>query len=136
ELGIADVMFGPANYLESSLAWADAVLGGKKVDRPHTPGTLERTVKWPIALKIARDTLEKKLGTVPLAPYRALDIIELAKKNDRKAGFAAEDAALAELIPGDQFAASIYAFDLVQKRAKRPAGAPDKALAKPVSKVG
>ncbi|WP_206446828.1 3-hydroxyacyl-CoA dehydrogenase NAD-binding domain-containing protein [Agrococcus sp. KRD186] len=136
ELGIADVMFGPANYLESSLAWADAVLGGKKVDRPHTPGTLERTVKWPIALKIARDTLEKKLGTVPLAPYRALDIMELAKKNDRKAGFAAEDAALAELIPGDQFAASIYAFDLVQKRAKRPAGAPDKALAKPVSKVG
>src|SRR5690606_13127412 len=61
ELGIADVMFGPANYLESSLVWADSVLGGKKVDRPHTPGTLERTVKWPIALKIARETLEKKL---------------------------------------------------------------------------
>ncbi|WP_413319799.1 3-hydroxyacyl-CoA dehydrogenase NAD-binding domain-containing protein [Agrococcus sp. 1P02AA] len=136
ELGIADAIFGPANYLEASLRWADEVLGGKKVERPHAPGTLERTVKWPIALKIARDTLEKKLGTVPVAPYRALDIMELARKNDRAAGFAAEDAALAELIPGDQFVASIYAFDLVQKRAKRPAGAPDKALAKPVSKVG
>ena len=32
--------------------------------------------------------------------------------------------------------ASLYAFDLVQKRAKRPAGAPDKSLARPVSKVG
>ncbi|WP_347757283.1 3-hydroxyacyl-CoA dehydrogenase NAD-binding domain-containing protein [Agrococcus sp. ProA11] len=136
ELGIADAIFGPANYLEASLAWADAVLHGKKVERKHAPGTLERTVKWPIALKIARETLEKKLGTVPLAPYRALDIMELAKKNDREAGFAAEDEALAELIPGDQFVASIYAFDLVQKRAKRPAGAPDKALAKPVTKVG
>ncbi|GEK81419.1 3-hydroxyacyl-CoA dehydrogenase NAD-binding domain-containing protein [Agrococcus baldri] len=136
ELGIADAIFGPATYLESSLAWADAVLGGKKVERPHAPGTLERTVKWPIALKIARETLEKKLGTVPLAPYRALDIMELARKNDRAAGFAAEDAALADLIPGDQFVASIYAFDLVQKRAKRPAGAPDKALAKKVAKVG
>ncbi|WP_306231147.1 3-hydroxyacyl-CoA dehydrogenase NAD-binding domain-containing protein [Agrococcus beijingensis] len=136
ELGIADAMFGPASFLESSLAWADAVLGGKKVERPHVPGTLERTVKWPIALKIARETLEKKIGTVALAPYRALEVIELAKKNDRAAGFAAEDAALAELIPGDQFVASIYAFDLVQKRAKRPAGAPDKELAKKVTKVG
>ena len=32
--------------------------------------------------------------------------------------------------------ASIYAFNLVQKRAKRPAGAPDKALAQKVTKVG
>ncbi|UOW00561.1 3-hydroxyacyl-CoA dehydrogenase NAD-binding domain-containing protein [Agrococcus sp. SCSIO52902] len=136
ELGIADAMFGPASFLESSLRWADGVLGGAKVDRPHVPGTLERTVKWPIALKIARETLEKRIGKVALAPYRALDVIELARKNDRAAGFAAEDAALADLIPGDQFVASIYAFDLVQKRAKRPAGAPDAALAKPVTKVG
>jgi 3-hydroxyacyl-CoA dehydrogenase len=32
--------------------------------------------------------------------------------------------------------ASLYSFDLVQKRAKRPAGAPDKALAQKVTKVG
>ena len=30
----------------------------------------------------------------------------------------------------------LYAFDLVQKRARRPAGAPDKGLARPVGKVG
>eukprot|EP01031_Cornospumella_fuschlensis_P051823 gene51823-63371_t len=51
-------------------------------------------------------------------------------------GFAAEDDALADLISGDQFHASIYAFNLVQKRAKRPAGAPSAELARKVTKVG
>ena len=37
---------------------------------------------------------------------------------------------------GDEFRAGLYAFDLVQKRARRPAGAPDPALARPVTKVG
>ena len=36
-----------------------------------------------------------------------------------------------------EFHSTVYAFlDLVQKRAKRPAGAPDKELARPVTKVG
>jgi 3-hydroxyacyl-CoA dehydrogenase/enoyl-CoA hydratase/carnithine racemase len=136
ELGIADAMFGPATFLESSLRWADEVLGGRKVDRPNQPGAIERTVKWPIAVKVARDMLQQKIGTVPAAPYRALDLLELARKNDRAVGFAAEDEAITDLAVGDQFVASIYAFNLVQKRAKRPAGAPDKELAKPVRKVG
>jgi redox-regulated HSP33 family molecular chaperone len=36
----------------------------------------------------------------------------------------------------DELRAGLYAFDLVQKRAKRPAGAPDKGLARAVTKVG
>ena len=36
----------------------------------------------------------------------------------------------------DELRAALYAFDLVNKRAKRPAGAPDKALARKVTKVG
>ena len=36
----------------------------------------------------------------------------------------------------DELKAGLYAFDLVQKRAKRPAGAPDKSLARKVTKVG
>ena len=51
-------------------------------------------------------------------------------------GFDAEDAALADLIMGGELRSGIYAFNLVQKRAKRPAGAPDKSLARPVTKVG
>ncbi|WP_271983781.1 3-hydroxyacyl-CoA dehydrogenase NAD-binding domain-containing protein [Pseudoclavibacter terrae] len=137
ELGIADAIFPSLNFLEDSLVWADKVIGGDiEVKRPHAPGRLERLAKWDLALGVARRTLEEKLGTVALAPYRALDLLKLAKGDDRAKGFAAEDEALADLISGDQFVASIYAFNLVQKRAKRPAGAPDKALARPVNKVG
>jgi len=137
ELGIADAIFDSANFLEDSLKWADGVISGQiKVKRANEPGKIERAVKWDAAIGIARKMLESRIGTVAKSPYAALELLKGAKSNDRKTGFAAEDETLAELISGDQFRASIYAFNLVQKRAKRPAGAPDKALAKPVTKVG
>src|SRR6202008_4575817 len=46
------------------------------------------------------------------------------------------DQALADLIMSEELRSGLYAFDLVQKRAKRPAGAPDRSLARPVTKVG
>ena len=135
DLGIADVLLPSASFVERSIAWADSVIAGEtKVERKRI-GMIEKG-KWDIAVGIARKSLESKLGTVPLAPYRALDIIKEVKKGDIEAGFALEDEALGDLIVSDQFHASIYAFNLVQKRAKRPAGAPDKELAKPVNKVG
>jgi 3-hydroxyacyl-CoA dehydrogenase/enoyl-CoA hydratase/carnithine racemase len=137
ELGIADAIFDSANFLEDSLRFADGVISGSVVvKRPNVPGKIERAVKWDAAVGIARKMLESRIGTVAQSPYTALDLIKAAKNTDRATGFAAEDEALARLISGDQFRASIYAFNLVQKRAKRPAGAPDKALAKPVTKVG
>ena len=136
DLGIFDAIFPAANYLENSLAWADAVLGGTKVVRKNEPGKIERLTKWPIAIKMARGMLESKIGTVPKSPYAALELLDKAKSGTKAEGFAREDEALAELVTGDQFAASMYAFDLVQKRAKRPVGAPDKELAKKATKVG
>ena len=137
ELGIMDAIFPPANYLEDSLRWADGVLGGTvTVTRRNEPGKIERLTKWPIAVKVARGMLESKIGTVPKAPYVALELLDKAKSGTKAEGFAREDDALVELVTGDQFAASMYAFDLVQKRAKRPVGAPDKSLARPVAKVG
>ena len=137
ELGIADAIFDSANFLEDSLTWADGVLSGAiKVKRANEPGKIERAVKWDAAVGIARKMLENRIGTVAKSPYAALELLKGAKSSDRKTAFAAEDETLSELISGDQFRASIYAFNLVQKRAKRPAGAPDKALAKPVTKVG
>lgn len=137
ELGMADVMLAPANFLEDSIRWADGVLSGSvKVKRPNAPGKIERAVKWDVAIGIARKTLEKRLGKVAKSPYAALELLAAAKSSTKAEGFAAEDKALADLVAGDQFRASIYAFNLVQKRAKRPAGAPDKALAKKVTKVG
>ncbi|MCR2814607.1 3-hydroxyacyl-CoA dehydrogenase NAD-binding domain-containing protein [Microbacterium jiangjiandongii] len=137
DLGIMDAIFPASTYLEDSLAWADGVLSGSvKVTRKHEPGKIERLTKWPVAIKMARGMLESKIGTVPRSPYVALDLLDKAKSGSKADGFAREDDALAELITGDQFAASMYAFDLVQKRAKRPVGAPDKQLAKKVTKVG
>ncbi len=137
ELGIVDAIFPAANYLEDSLRWADGVLSGAiKVERKNKPGKLERTMKWPVAIKVARGMLESRIGTVPRSPYVALELLEKAKGGTKAEGFEREDEALADLVAGDQFAASMYAFDLVQKRAKRPVGAPDKELAKKVTKVG
>lgn len=137
EMGLFDAMFGAASFLERSVAWADGVLTGvTTVERPHEPGKLERLTVWPRAIKIARDTLKARIGTAAQAPFVALDLLSAAKDNDRVRGCEREDDALTELISGDQFAASIYAFDLVQKRSKRPAGGPDTRLAQPVKKVG
>ena len=36
----------------------------------------------------------------------------------------------------EELRSSLYAFDLVQRRAKKPAGAPESWLARPVTKVG
>ncbi|PRY70330.1 3-hydroxyacyl-CoA dehydrogenase [Glaciihabitans tibetensis] len=137
ELGIADAIFGPARFLEESIQWAEDVVSGVTVvNRPNVPGRLERAVKWDIAIGIARKSLESRIGTVAKAPYVALELLSAARKSTREQGFAAEDDALADLVAGDQFRASIYAFNLVQKRARKPAGAPDAALSRPVTKVG
>jgi 3-hydroxyacyl-CoA dehydrogenase/enoyl-CoA hydratase/carnithine racemase len=136
ELGIVDVMFDSPRFLEESLVWADKVLGGLKVKRSHEPGVIEKTTIWSPAVSIARSMVEEKLGKVPLAPYRALDLLASAKSVDKKTAFALEDDAIADLIASDQFRASIYAFNLVQKHAKKPTGAPDPKLSKAVTKVG
>jgi 3-hydroxyacyl-CoA dehydrogenase/enoyl-CoA hydratase/carnithine racemase len=137
DLGIADAIFNPATFLEDSIGWADGVISGRiKVKRPNEPGKLERAVKWDIAIGIAEKMLKSRIGEVAKSPYKALELLRAAKNTDKHTGFRAEDEALAELISGDQFQASIYAFNLVQKRAKKPAGAPDKAIASKVTKVG
>ncbi|MBC6459198.1 3-hydroxyacyl-CoA dehydrogenase NAD-binding domain-containing protein [Actinomadura sp. HBU206391] len=133
ELGIADAMFEPADFLEESLLWAARVLTGDvTAPRPE----VDRGDAWDQAVAGARFAVEGKLHGGAPAPYRALDLVAAAKTASRDEGFAAEDDALADLIMSDELRAGLYSFDLTQKRAKRPAGAPDKNLARPVTKVG
>ena len=73
-------------------------------------------------------------GAAP-APYRALDLIEGAATWSLEEGYRAEEDALAELLPGPQAQASIYAFGLVERRAKRGVGVPD-AEPRRVEKIG
>jgi 3-hydroxyacyl-CoA dehydrogenase/enoyl-CoA hydratase/carnithine racemase len=130
ELGVADALFEAADFLEESLAWAARVLKGEiTVRRPE----IDRGEAWDKAVEDARFAL---LNKPQAAPHRALDLMAAAKTATRDEGFTAEDEALADLVMSDELRAGLYAFDLTQKRAKRPAGAPDKALARPVTKVG
>ena len=134
ELGMADAMFAPADFLEESLLWAAKVLtGGTKVDRPEVS---RDEAEWTAAVKAAKGLVDLKTGGKSPAPYRALQLVAAARTATRDEAFAAEDEALADLVMGDELRAGLYSFDLVQRRAKRPAGAPDKALARKVTKVG
>ncbi len=134
ELGLADALFEPADFLEESLRWAARVLTGQvTVERAPIAGSAE---DWDAAVAAARFYTDGKLHGAAPAPYRALDLVAAAKDRTRDEAFAAEDKALADLVMSDELRAGIYAFDLTQKRARHPAGAPDKALARPVTKVG
>ncbi|WNI18487.1 3-hydroxyacyl-CoA dehydrogenase NAD-binding domain-containing protein [Actinacidiphila sp. ITFR-21] len=133
ELGIADALFEAADFLEQSLAWTAAVLKGEiEVARPE----VDRGAAWDQAVARGRSIADGKVHGAAPAAYRALDIIAAARNGDLEQGFAAEDLALADLIMGGELRSGLYAFNLVQRRAKRPAGAPDKTLARPVTKVG
>lgn len=134
ELGIADVLLEPADFLEESLLWAASVLTGQTtVQRPEVS---RDEAEWAAALKAAKGLVDLKTGGKAPAPYRALQLVGAARTATRDEAFAAEDEALADLVMGDELRAGLYSFDLVQRRAKRPAGAPDKALARTVTKVG
>ncbi|KOX10305.1 3-hydroxyacyl-CoA dehydrogenase [Nocardiopsis sp. NRRL B-16309] len=133
EMGIADAMFEPADFVEESLRWAAQVIKGDvTVERPE----VDKGEAWDNAVNMARFVVEGKLHGAAPAPVRAVELVAEAKNRTRDEGFAAEDDALADLIMSDELKSGLYAFDLVQKRAKRPAGAPDKSLARKVTKVG
>jgi 3-hydroxyacyl-CoA dehydrogenase/enoyl-CoA hydratase/carnithine racemase len=139
ELGIADALLDPADFLAESLRWAARVLNGEiTVERPD----FDRGAEWDAAVARGRAIADAKVHGASPAPYRALEIIDLARGADPAdpstldAGFAAEEDALTDLVMGGELRAGLYAFNLVNKRAKRPAGAPDRSLARPVTKVG
>jgi 3-hydroxyacyl-CoA dehydrogenase len=97
---------------------------------------MERKTVWPAAVKMARSMIKDRLGEIPESPYVALDLIDAARSGTRDEGFKREDDVMEELVSGDKFRASMYSFNLVQKHAKNPQGAPDKSLARTVNKVG
>jgi 3-hydroxyacyl-CoA dehydrogenase/enoyl-CoA hydratase/carnithine racemase len=131
-LGIADALFEPADFLAESIRWAARVLTGE-VEVPRTDPLAD---DWDAAVAAARFGADGKLHGAAPAPYRAIDLVAAARGRTRDEGFAAEDDGLADLLLSDELRAGLYAFDLTQKRARHAVGAPDAALARPVTKVG
>ncbi|MGH3426296.1 MAG: 3-hydroxyacyl-CoA dehydrogenase NAD-binding domain-containing protein [Mycobacteriales bacterium] len=133
KIGVADAAFEPVDFLESSLEWAVGVLNGEiMVERPE----VDRGQGWELAIAAGRKLVGERLHGAAPAPELALNLLERARTSEYTDHAEAETQALADLLTGDEFRASLYAFNLVQRRAKRPGGAPDKSLARPVGAVG
>lgn len=131
EMGLADRLFDGAEFLDESLLFLQDIISGKvKIERPEPKMNALKTV-----VKQAREFIDDKVHGAAPAPYRALEIIEGVCSNDIEWGFEEENKALGDLVKSRQCKCSIYAFDLVNRYAKKVKGIPD---AKPmkINKVG
>ena len=131
EAGFADALLEPVEFLDESLAFLLARMedgAGKQRPQADLSDVAEICRK-------ARMRLDGQVHGATPAPYRALDLIEGAATWTLEEGYRAEEDALADLLPGPQAQASIYAFGLVERRAKRGVGIPE-AEPRSVRKVG
>ena len=112
ELGFVDRVVEPERLTEESIALAAERPPREEVDLSDTGEIVAR----------ARAQLDDSLHRAAPAPYRALDLIEGAAGRSLEEGYCAEEEALADLLFTRQAQASFYAFDLVERRARRGAG--------------
>jgi 3-hydroxyacyl-CoA dehydrogenase/enoyl-CoA hydratase/carnithine racemase len=130
EWGFTDAVLEPAEFLDESLA--RLVTHIRDGDSPR----VQTVTLDPQVFEKARRQLDDSLHGATPAPYVALDLMEGAASGwTIEEGYAAEENAIAELLPSRHAQASIYAFDLVERRAKQNPGQPD-VEARPVRKVG
>lgn len=132
EMGLADRLFEPVEFFDKSIELlADIVTGDVKIEReaPDTSKIKEQ-------VDAAREHVRGRVHAGAIAPYKACDLIEGSAAWTIDEGFEQENQALGELIMSDQLRASVYSFDLTQRRAKQQVGIPTDAQALPVNKVG
>ena len=130
ELGLADRLLEPVELVDESIAFAVelAEQGGITREQPDMSETVE-------IVRRARSLVEDTVHGAAPAPYRALDLIEGVATWSLEEGYRHEEEAVADLLGGPQAHASIYAFGLVERRAKREPGRPD-AAPRPVRTIG
>jgi 3-hydroxyacyl-CoA dehydrogenase len=129
ELGFADRLFEPAEFVDESLAFALELEGPR-------PGVRHQHENVTEVIRKARARLDGQVHGAAPAPYRALELIEGACSGwTIEEGYRAEEEAVGDLLPGREAQASLYAFDLVERRAKHPPGRPAQEPG-PIRKVG
>ncbi len=131
ELGLVDHVLEPVEFLDESiellLRRAESGEGKRELDANLSDiGDVVRK---------ARARVDDAVHWQAPAPYRALELIEGAASWTLQEGYAAEEDALAELLPGPEAQASIYAFDVVERRVERPAGLPE-ATPRRIQRIG
>jgi 3-hydroxyacyl-CoA dehydrogenase/enoyl-CoA hydratase/carnithine racemase len=131
DLGLADALFEPVEFVDESLAFLLARIESGTT-KPAPAVDLSDAAE---ICRRARTQVDDQVHGAAPAPYRALDLIAGAATWSVDEGYRAEEDALAELLPGPQAQASVYAFDVVERKAKR--AATERAVgARPVGSVG
>jgi 3-hydroxyacyl-CoA dehydrogenase/enoyl-CoA hydratase/carnithine racemase len=131
ELGLADRLLEPAEFLDESIAFARD-LAANPLDRadPEPAADLETV------LRRARNRVDDAVHRASPGPYAALDLIEGACSGwSLERGYREEEERIGDILPSRQAQASLYAFDLVERRTKRRIGIPE-AEPRRVERVG
>jgi len=121
ELGLVDHVLEPVEFLDDSIELLLRRIETGEGKREPAADLSDVTE----VVRKARSRVDDVVHGQAPAPYRALDLIEGAASWTLAEGYAAEEAALADLLPGPEAQASIYAFDVVERRIKKPAGVPE-----------
>jgi len=130
ELGFADRLLEPVEFVDESLAYALELVEAGGIERAEPDWSQLDTI-----LRKARSRVEDAVHGATRAPYVALELIAAARELTVEQGYAAEEEAMGELLVSPQAQASAYAFTVVERRAKKGAGVPDVPPRK-VQKVG
>ena len=125
ELGFVDRVVEPEQLIDEAIALAPE-------QPPRVEADLSSTFE---VVRRARAQLDDSLHGAAPAPYAALELIEGASHRTLEEGYRAEEEAFADLMFTPQAQASLYAFDLVERRARRGAGRPS-AEPREVARVG
>jgi 3-hydroxyacyl-CoA dehydrogenase/enoyl-CoA hydratase/carnithine racemase len=130
ELGLADRLIAPVEFVDDSLAYALELAERGLPERPEPDWSELETV-----VRKTRTRIDDAVHGATRAPYRALELVAGARGWTLEEGYAAEEEAFAELLPSPQAQASAYAFTVVERRTKERHGLPD-VPPKRVQKVG
>ena len=121
ELGLVDEVFEPDELDQRSLELLLGRIetgGGKR----HGDADLSDAAE---VVRRARARVDDVVHGLAPAPYRALELIEGAAGWELEEGYRAEEDAVAELLPGPEAQASIYAYEVLERRLGRQAAIPD-----------
>ncbi|TMK72803.1 MAG: hypothetical protein E6G50_03295 [Actinobacteria bacterium] len=129
ELAIADRLLEPVEFVDESLAFARE-LAERPPDRIEPDWSEAETI-----FRRARTAVDDQVHGAAPAPYTALELIEGVREWTLEDGCRREEDAIAELLPSPQAQASIYAFRLVEQRAKKRTGRPA-ASPREIERVG
>ncbi|MEJ2717402.1 MAG: 3-hydroxyacyl-CoA dehydrogenase NAD-binding domain-containing protein [Deltaproteobacteria bacterium] len=134
EMGLADRMFEAVEFFDESLLFLESIIEGKETVERKPPDMS----KLKSLADAARNFVDMRVHGATPAPYRAVELIEGACDLNRSIGecFAEEDRALGDLVKSRQCKASIYSFDLIQRRARKPVGRPQDVKPRPIRKIG